>query len=467
MSTRLYTQHQTTSFPIAGDIRVTAPASARLMTPFVLQEQGDWFEDEIAFIRAIMQPGMQAIDIGANYGLYTLTIAKGIGESGKLWAFEPTAFTADCLSASLDENFFRNVDLVRAGLSDRLGKARLFTTPNSELNSLTKAATPGTHSEPITLLTLDHCRKRFDWRDIDFIKLDAEGEEARILKKGKSTLDDLSPLIMFEVKHGQQVNLPLIQPLLNLGYETYRLLPALNCLVPFSIDADFDNYLLNLFCCKEDRAIQLETKGFLVRRWSAQEPMDTNRSAAHFAQLAYADALRQQLGPQAWRQERTYLEVVHHAALAQLATESMALRCGHLMGAWQRARELLEKGERDVARLVTIARIAFDVGERNLGMQLLNGLIQRFRSGDTIEINEPLFPACQCFDQIAPHGVGRQEFQHWLFASILTQFVEKHAYSSYFSGRHVLPHLYLLEELGYLSDRLQTRRRLIELCFPA
>ena len=473
MTDNLYARQQSTRYPLCGNIQVTAPTSARLMTPFVLQEQGDWFEDEMAFIRAFIRPGMQVIDIGANYGLYALTIAKRIGETGKLWAFEPTAFTADCLAASIADNQLGNIELIRAGLSDRPGKAKLFTTPNTELNSLTKASTPGTHAETITLLTLDHCHKRFDWHDIDFIKLDAEGEENNILKKAKISLTELSPLIMFELKHGQQVNLPLMQRFKSLGYDTYRLLPGLNCLTPFSADEDFDSYLLNLFCCKPDRALQLEATGFLVRPGSTEEAFDITKpdmteSTAHLAQLAYSESLFQLIDDHAWRSDGDYLQVVQHFALAQVITKPMIQRHAHLMTAWQKARCLLENGEQDFARLATFARIAFDVGSRNLGMQILTGLLQRHQNTATnIDIHEPLFPACREFDNVAPHANTPQALKHWLLASVLTQFVEKHAYSSYFSGRLVLPQLQLLEKLGYLSQRLETRRRLIETYFPA
>ena len=73
---------QTKKFTIKNNISVIAPDSIGLMTPFVLQEQNDWFEDEMKFMRHFIKPGMKIIDIGANYGLYTLTIAKLAGESG-------------------------------------------------------------------------------------------------------------------------------------------------------------------------------------------------------------------------------------------------------------------------------------------------------------------------------------------------------------------------------------------------
>ena len=67
---------RTRTLEIAGGVRVVVPDSLNLLTPYVLIEQQDWFEDEIGFVRRLLRPGQQAIDIGANYGVYTLTMAK-------------------------------------------------------------------------------------------------------------------------------------------------------------------------------------------------------------------------------------------------------------------------------------------------------------------------------------------------------------------------------------------------------
>src|SRR5262249_20657349 len=56
-----------------GEICVSTEHS---VTTYVLIEQEDWFEREIAFVRRLLQPGMRVIDIGANYGTYTLTMAQ-------------------------------------------------------------------------------------------------------------------------------------------------------------------------------------------------------------------------------------------------------------------------------------------------------------------------------------------------------------------------------------------------------
>ena len=42
------------------------------------------------------------IDIGANYGVYALSMARAVGPAGRVWAFEPASGTASLLAAGID-----------------------------------------------------------------------------------------------------------------------------------------------------------------------------------------------------------------------------------------------------------------------------------------------------------------------------------------------------------------------------
>ena len=121
---------------VAGDVRVVVPADIRRMTPFILLEQEDWFEDEIGFVRRLLQPGEAAIDVGANYGLYTLAMARAVGPSGRVLAVEPASRTMAWLRRSLERNGFAQVVTAQAALSDRAGEAMLPLRDNPEINSL-------------------------------------------------------------------------------------------------------------------------------------------------------------------------------------------------------------------------------------------------------------------------------------------------------------------------------------------
>ena len=81
--------HSNVTLVMVDGTKVVVPDSPELMTPYILREQQDWFENEIKFLRRLLQPGQNIIDIGANHGVYTLSIANTVGSSGHVWAFEP------------------------------------------------------------------------------------------------------------------------------------------------------------------------------------------------------------------------------------------------------------------------------------------------------------------------------------------------------------------------------------------
>jgi FkbM family methyltransferase len=254
----------TTFLQIPGGIQIQVPDSLDLITPYVLLEQGDWFEDEIKFLRRILRSGERIIDIGANYGTYAMTMAKAVGDGGALWAFEPASSTAQCLRASIEANGFKHVVLEQCALSGEPGTGRLALNANSELNAITKDAAGG-DSEEVPVSTLDACMDRFGWERIDFMKIDAEGEEENILHGAGRFFERESPLVEFEYKAGAEVNTGLVEAFGRLGFSSYRLVPGLDVLVPFTAGTPADGYLLNLFCCKPDRAAELERRGILVQ----------------------------------------------------------------------------------------------------------------------------------------------------------------------------------------------------------
>lgn len=248
---------------IVGDVTVCVYPTIHQMSSYVLLEQEDWFEDEMDFVRAFVLPDMNVLDIGANHGVYSLSIARKL-ETGHVWAFEPTLAPGQMLARSIELNDFSDkVTWVHAGLSDHQGSADIRTSINSELNSL--YGNTG-EKETIRLETLDSFLQANAIEvPIEFVKLDAEGEEINVLRGGHQFFSHQSPLIMFELKHGHEVNHGLIEAVQALGYTIYRLLPDMDMLIEYEPSFQ-DGYLLNLFACKPEYATTLAARGLLVRK---------------------------------------------------------------------------------------------------------------------------------------------------------------------------------------------------------
>src|SRR5579862_5955349 len=110
---------------LVDGVRIVVPDSLFLITSYVLREQQDFFEDELPFVRQLLQPGQKVVDIGANYGVYTLPMAQKVGPGGHVWAFEPASSTAQFLAQGVSANAFCNVTLEQKAVSSSAGSAQL------------------------------------------------------------------------------------------------------------------------------------------------------------------------------------------------------------------------------------------------------------------------------------------------------------------------------------------------------
>ena len=448
-------EKKTKTIRIENDVLVTVPNDLSLMTPYILEEQQDWFEDEIRFVRQLIKPGMQIIDIGANYGCYALTMAKLAGPEGRLWAFEPCSATADHLQQSIAANGLAQVELIRAALSNRKGEATLSTQENAELNSLSDD-NGGTDSETVPLYRLDDCMHDYGWQDIDFLKLDAEGEEVRILEGGEAFFRECSPLVMFELKHGATINEGLIQAFRDLDYDTYKFVPGLMMLVPFDLNEEPDPYQLNLFCCKPDRAEKLQQAGLLTKDEDENELIFPSQDvlSEYLKAYPYASPLLS-----LWSQPASELPGSdgYITALSAYAT-AQTLRGSPESYSWLKAAffQLIQALEEhaNLPRLLSLARMATDLGRRAAAVQALNQFAEVISQEQKFNPAEPFLAASERAATTDPDG----ELANWCFAQALAERERLQAFSSYFTGSNSVSVLNMIANLNY--DDVEMERRL-------
>src|SRR5947208_12661461 len=73
---------------------------------------GSWSEPELDLIPFAVRPGETAVDVGANYGLYSFHLSKAVGPAGRVYAFEPVPFTYETLRLVSKALRLRNVEMV-------------------------------------------------------------------------------------------------------------------------------------------------------------------------------------------------------------------------------------------------------------------------------------------------------------------------------------------------------------------
>lgn len=452
--------------------RICVPDNLTLLTPYVLMEQGDWFEDEMKFLRKVIGPGQKVVDIGANYGVYTLSLAHRVGPTGRVVCFEPSSLPAKHLEQSIRENGFGHVVLDRHGLSNVSGHAHLTVQDNAELNHITREDETTGAVERIETTTLDEAMARHALVDIDFLKIDAEGEESRILNGGCAFFERNSPLVLFEIKEGSEIHSGLMDEFRALGFRIYRLVRGLDLLVPWDGSTPLDLYQLNLFGCKPDRARALQQGGWLLETLADRDEVrrgldDAYRGLEHSS--GYWDAIATyQVFESAllstWMEHESshdpsVRKAIYLQAISRDVTRGPAMRFHALDYAFQLIATLCAT---DPARLrrSTAARIALELGHRNWGTHSLQVLIGDIARNDRLDMVEPfLLPSLE--NESAQLEDWPREVPKWLRSCILEAEDRNRAFSSYFEGTATLENLQSIQTLGYASPETLRRIELI------
>ncbi len=249
-------------------LTMMVPPSLRSMSTYVLLEQEAWFEPEMSLLPHLLAGGVHALDIGANHGVVALEMARCSG-SGHVWAFEPTRVPREALHRSLAMNGLQQrVTVVPAALADAPGEALFEVHDNSELNARvgnTGGVRPSSRTETVRVDTLDHALQTLGvTQPIGFVKLDAEGDELRVLAGARRFFADHSPVVMFEFKHGAKPNWPLLQAMSDLDFGLFRWSAELQLMLPFEAATAETAFALNLLALRPAEQAHWAARGLLV-----------------------------------------------------------------------------------------------------------------------------------------------------------------------------------------------------------
>ena len=134
----------------------------------------------LTFLSGVTDPVI--FDIGANQGDWTRGIWQALNR-GQYFAYEPQEA---CLS-SLKDSAMPNLTIVQKAVSDQPGQMNLYADyPGSGLASFYERAETyldaPTQSEPVPVTTIDDEFEAHGLDHIDFMKIDVEGAELRVLQ---------------------------------------------------------------------------------------------------------------------------------------------------------------------------------------------------------------------------------------------------------------------------------------------
>jgi len=161
--------------------------SDSIVSPFLLRD--GYFEPyETALIASQIRPGDVVLDIGANIGYYTLILARLVGETGRVYAFEPDPTNFELLKKNVRANGYQNVVYIKKAVSDRSGPLSLYLCPDNKGDHRIYDSRDDRASITVEAVTLDEHFADFQGQ-INFIKMDIQGAEGRAIKGMLRLLD--------------------------------------------------------------------------------------------------------------------------------------------------------------------------------------------------------------------------------------------------------------------------------------
>lgn len=147
-----------------------------------------------------VKQGDTVLDLGGHIGIHSLTLRREIGEEGRLLIFEPDPSAVFALRKTLKRNNFRNVELIEAAVSDKAGTATLTHVLNTMFaphtileNEVTEQASK---TFTVKKVKLSDYLEKHNIDHVDFIKMDIEGSEYRVLKDLEDYLSNVDAMVI-------------------------------------------------------------------------------------------------------------------------------------------------------------------------------------------------------------------------------------------------------------------------------
>ena len=160
-------------------------------TPFAfwLWTEGRERSDEF-FYKRFLRKGDIVVDAGANIGVCTLLSATTVGESGRVYSFEPHPRTFRQLRSNVSLGNFKNVTLYNKGVSNTEERVSFTDEYVSDINHIHAKG-----KKRVSLVKLDD--ELSEIKKVTLLKIDVEGYELLALSGAKKLLQ-VTEAVYFE-----------------------------------------------------------------------------------------------------------------------------------------------------------------------------------------------------------------------------------------------------------------------------
>ena len=210
-------------------VKVAAGGLAGFTLLLDMQTEKDYwlgtYEPELeAALRELVQPGMVAYDVGANIGYVTLLLARAVGETGHVFAFEALPSNVERLRTNIGSNgMAARVTVVAGAVGTGSAPVRFLVHESGGMGKAEgSAGRAGQYASSITVpgISLDEFVYGQGNPPPQVVKMDIEGGEVLALPGMRHLLAEARPRMLMEL-HGPESARAAWEALTAAGYQIY------------------------------------------------------------------------------------------------------------------------------------------------------------------------------------------------------------------------------------------------------
>ncbi len=235
---------------------------------------GVYENSEIHFFKEYCRADMTFVDIGGNIGLYSALALHTLDQDGRIIALEPHPESFALLSKNIETNKkirgienTPKIDLYQMAASSKSGTRSLALNPENKADNRLSDAPEEWESIPIEAKSMDALLVEQEIEEVNFVKMDVQGYEHRILSGFMDTLRRSKKTVIMTEFWPQGIDSTggnarsYLQDLADLGFELYELKEKpLGHVVPLE---DWDTLIARLHGRKYTNLIAV--KGYDIR----------------------------------------------------------------------------------------------------------------------------------------------------------------------------------------------------------
>lgn len=222
-----------------------------------IAKYGEYSGLEAGLFRRLCGAGDVVIEVGANIGAHTVGIAKAVGPSGRVLAFEPQRIVFQMLCANVALNGLLNVDCRHTAVGSRRGSIVVPELDFGRPDNFGGVSLPGAAAGlEVPCETLDGLQVP----DVKLLKIDVEGMELDVLQGATGLIGRFKPFLYVE-NDKPEMSEALMRLIDSLGYRMHWDFPPL--FNPANFYGEKENIFgnaasFNLFCIHRSVAMQTE-----------------------------------------------------------------------------------------------------------------------------------------------------------------------------------------------------------------